>query len=153
MAILLKKRPRPWDAWSGLSAIGAIYCPKMSRTREYKAGARARPCSLLARRFRCILPITPKTSASTFAMNVADARIVALGVKCATIGLLGWIPNLTHSLFNDAKNGMQKEVFCKTRRFGFVRPQGRLRLPHAPLINRGLRRALRKPFINPYLLS
>jgi hypothetical protein len=51
-------------------------------------------------------------------MNVAHARIVALGVECATIGLLGWTPNLTHSLFNDAKNGMQKEVFCKTRRFG-----------------------------------
>jgi hypothetical protein len=45
------------------------------------------------------------------ATNVAPARIVALGVECATIRLLGWIPNLTHLLFKDAKTGERKE-FC-----------------------------------------
>jgi hypothetical protein len=57
-------------------------------------------------------PVTPKTGASgTSAMNIAPARIVALGVECGTIRSLGWMPDLTHLLFKDAMTGEQKE-FC-----------------------------------------
>jgi hypothetical protein len=46
-------------------------------------------------------------------MNVAPARIVALGIECATIRLFGWIQNLTHLLFKDAKTGEQEELCVK----------------------------------------